>query len=112
MSYGSYGSYGVPKKSYSYSMSAHTHVYTSGNVKASKTSKNMKVPGAESNKLAKNSAEMFIARNFARSVHKIITDISGEDLPIDFQFHEAKHFVKNRSKCICGSIQYGRRGSL
>ena len=86
MSYGSYGSYGVPKKSYSYSMSAHTHVYTSGNVKASKTSKNMKVPGADSNKLAKNSAEMFIARNFARSVHKIITDISGEDLPIDFQF--------------------------
>eukprot|EP00984_Skeletonema_dohrnii_P021154 scaffold10495_cov97-Skeletonema_dohrnii-CCMP3373.AAC.1 len=79
MSYGSYGSYSVPKKSYSYSMS-------SGNVKASKTSKNMKVPGADSNKLAKKSAEMFIARNFARSVHKVITDISGEDLPIDFQF--------------------------
>lgn len=61
-------------------MSIRPNVYNANGSKYAKTSKNMKAPRAS------NSAEMFIARNFASSVHKIIKDISGKDLPIALQF--------------------------
>lgn len=66
--------------SYSYNMPNRPNVYYANESKYTKASKNMKGTRAE------NSAEMFIARNFASSVHKIIMDISGKDLALAFQF--------------------------
>ena len=74
----------------SYSMSDQPDVYTSGITVSDK-----------------NSAEVFIARNFAQSVHKIIMEVSGKDLPIDFQFdaggagdRNGRMPVKYIDKCV------------